>query len=334
MKRALAVALFAVVMLMAFTSSAFALHGAYNSTGASCGECHSVHDATGGAGQNLFFKAPTGSAWSAQAGATQVGGPGQTWNSAANGDYVNANTEALCEYCHVYGGHGIAQVYGAGVTGNATSMATHVIGATAIPNSSGAYALKGDGAGQLGCVDCHNALPHAANSGKTWTSSNSNLRYAGPDGKVVNLYSQDTTGSNLTVMTSFCGRCHDQNMSFTTGGTTHVLTYNTTMNTTNYGSQTVAFNTTEACTKCHAVTEFHDLQATAGSVYQKPGMAYTAVTGGTAPFGTSTESTGAAFTAFGYGKGYPSGVANEVADGICLSCHMKSDASAGVGVSF
>ncbi len=334
MKRALVVALFAAVMLMAFTSSAFALHGAYNSTGASCAECHSVHDATGGASQNLFFKAPTGSAWSGSAGATQTGGPGITWNSAANGDYVNSNTEALCEYCHVYGGHAIAQVYGSGVAGNANSMSTHAIGASTIPNSSNPTNLKGAGTDALGCVDCHNALPHAAGSGKTWTSSTANLRYAGPDGKTVNLYSQDTTGTNLTVMTSFCGRCHDKNMSFTLGGTTHVLTTDTTMTTTNYGTTQVAFGTTEACTKCHAVNEFHDLQAVAGSSLQSPGTTYTATVGGTAPFQTTNESTGTAFTNFGPGKGYPNVVASDVADGICLSCHMKSDASAGVGVSF
>jgi hypothetical protein len=332
MKRAFVVALLAAAMLMAFTSSAFALHGAYNSTGASCAECHSVHDATGGASQNLFMKAPTGTAWSAQAGATQVGGPGLAYTGTS--DYVNANTEALCEYCHVYGGHVINQVYGAGLQGNSSTMSSHAIGASTAPNSSGAFALKGDGAGHLGCVDCHNALPHAAGSGKTWTSSNSNLRMAGPDGKVVNLYSQDTTGSNLTVVNSFCGRCHDQNMSFTTGGTTHVLTTSTTMNTTNYGSQTVAFNTSEACTKCHAVNEFHDLQAQAGAPIQTPGGTYTATTTGTAPFNTTNEATGTAFTNYGPGKGYPASVSNEVADGICLSCHMKSDSSAGVGVSF
>jgi nitrate/TMAO reductase-like tetraheme cytochrome c subunit len=320
-------------MVMAFASSAFALHGAYNSTGASCAECHSVHDATGGTTQNLFIQA---AGPYASAGATNTGGPGLT--PAAG--YTNSNTEHLCEYCHVYGGHVVPQVYGQGTDGGANAMAAHKIGATDIPNSSAvAGFLKGDGSGGLGCIDCHNALPHAAKSGKTWTNSKSTLQLADPDGKLQNMYTQadgiDLTPYGGQPANAFCARCHDKNMELNLGGTTHVLTTNTTMNTANYGSQTVAFGTSETCVKCHNVREFHAIQPVAGTVRQgAAGTAYTATTTGTAPFNTSNESTGTAFTNFGPGKGYPNVVSAEVADGVCLQCHMKSDASAGVGVSF
>ena len=344
MKKTLFVLSLAVVMMVALVPSAFALHGAYNSTGASCRECHQVHDAEVGTGTNtaLFIKAT---------GPYQTNtGTGGTGIAPASG-YTNSNTEALCEYCHVYGGHVIDQVYGAGVQGNASTMAAHKIGETVIPNSSGAYTLVGNGtAGGLGCTDCHNALPHAAKSGKTWTNGNSTLMLPDPAGVSKSMYTQ-VTGADLTpyggsATNQFCARCHDENMSLNLGGTTHILTSATTMNTTNYGSGvTVAWNGSETCVKCHAVNEFHSLQQVAGTTKAADGAlgSYTALTGSAAPVGTkpfqsfSTEATGTDFTVWGLGLGYNgpgSYKAEGVADGLCISCHMKSDSSEGVGVSF
>jgi hypothetical protein len=336
MKRILVVACFAAVMLMAFSSSAFALHGAYNSTGASCAECHSVHDATGGASQNLFIQA---------VGPYQQNtGTGGTGIAPASG-FTNSNTEHLCEYCHVYGGHVIAQVYGAGLQGGATTMAAHKIGATDIPNSSAAAGfLKGNGTdGGLGCVDCHNALPHAAKSGKTWASNNSTVRMADPAGATQNMYTQDlnVAAYGNQPVNAFCARCHDKNMELNLGGTTHVLTSNTTMNTTNYGSNVqVAWGTSETCVKCHNVKEFHSIQAIPTAAMDSVGATYTGTAiAGTKPFQTSTEATGSAFTAFGPGIDRNNKVTAEIADGICLSCHMDPTAgvnpnAGGVGVSF
>ena len=330
-------------MVMAFVPSAFALHGAYNSTGASCAECHKVHDAETAAAGNLFIKATGPYAING----TGTGGPGLT--PAAG--FTNSNTEALCEYCHVYGGHAIDQVYGSGLQGNASTMAAHKIGETVVPNSTGAYTLVGNGTGGgLGCTDCHDALPHAAQSGKTWTNGTSTLTMADPAGATKSMYTK-VTGVNLTPyggspVNQFCARCHDKNMTLTAGGTTHVLTTATTMNTTNYGTGVVvAWNTSETCIKCHAVKEFHSLQAVVGQVIPTTGAigSSTALVGsaagGSAPFQTySTEATGTAFTVWGPGLGYGGGankkVASEVADGLCIGCHMQTGGTAGVGVTF
>ena len=135
-------------------------------------------------------------------------------------------------------------------------------------------------------------------------------------------------------------------MTLTAGGTTHVLTTATTMDTTNYGKGvTVAWNTSETCIKCHAVNEFHSLQAVAGQTIPTVGAigSSTALVGsnavGAAPFSAyTTEATGTAFTVWGPGLGYGGGankkVASEVADGLCISCHMAAGGTSGVGVTF
>ncbi len=393
MKKSLVVMALAAMMVAAFASPAFALHGAYNSTGASCAECHSVHDAVGGngvdtnaAGQALFVKLTGASvdwntatkpweSWSAFNGNTTTNNSGIP-NAGNSHNVENTNTENLCEYCHVYGGHVIQQVYGQGTAGNPTSsMAVHAIGASTIPNGSGAYwTLRGNGAGALGCIDCHNALPHAAKSGKTYAGgSKSRLvlpTFNSPAG--TSIYTQDlatdaSAGGSGQVVNAFCGRCHDQNMTMSLGGTSHVLTTNTTMHTTNYGAsnatagqgqaavQVVWNSDTATCVKCHGSTEFHDVQAQAGTVVDgpigwdrvtEPLKVYNGVV--TTPnallpmFKVSTEATGNAFTSFALGKGYggSSGayvkgtLSHEVADGLCLSCHMDSTGTSGVGLTF
>ncbi len=343
MKKALLVLALATAMMMAIVPSAFALHGAYNSTGASCRECHAVHDAEApGTNGYLFFKAagPYGAAVSST-GVTSTGGPGLI--PAAG--FTNANTENLCEYCHVYGGHVIDQVYGAGLTEGVNSMAAHQIGAATIPNST-----KTLGAGGLECINCHDALPHAAASGKTWTNGSSTLTMVDPAGATKSMYTK-VTGVDLTPyggspVNQFCARCHDKNMTLTLGGTTHVLTSATTMDTSNFGTGvTVAWNGSETCIKCHAVNEFHNLTQQAGTTKAAEGATgnYLTLTGSAAATGTkpfqsfTTEATGTSFTTWGLGMGYNgpgSYKAEGVADGLCISCHMKSDSTEGVGVNF
>lgn len=318
MKKALFVLAFAALMVVAFAPSAFALHGSFAAYGLSCAECHVVHNSSGG---NLFVQANQAAINASTPVGVGVADPTKSlqWTG---GTYVNNSTEALCEYCHVYGGHAIQQVYGAGLTASSNTMGIHEIGATTIPDSgSGAWALKGDGAGKLGCVDCHNALPHA---GKAFTA----VKIDSPTKAAQSIYAQDAN------VNAFCSRCHNSNMAVSLGGTSHILTSAAAgtliMSTTGFGNQQVAWTNTATCLSCHGAKEFHNLAAQPGT---QPGVLINGASSAGPP--ASGYATGTAFTNYGGGGGY--GATNysidEVADGMCLSCHQSGTGS-GVGLTY
>lgn len=279
----------AVVLLFAMgVQPAFALHSGFAATTTDCRSCHAVHNATG---SNLFIQ---GSKTGANNGITVT---------------LGASSQAIdmCMYCHVAGTtHGVYQ-YGINKTGvQASSLATvaaamHEIGATTTPDASSASNGLVDGA--LSCLDCHNAMPHDA--------KDLGVKYAGKA-----IYAQDAS------VNAFCSRCHDLNTH--TDGTTHPVgdtaTAAATVNTTNYGTQQVAFSDATDCSKCHLATDLHF------GVWG----ANTATT--TTVNGVVTAVSGKAFTTYGTGLNYKGQAVNVLADAECLSCHQNG--TAGVGLTY
>lgn len=227
MKKALLVLAFAAVMVVAVVPSAFALHGGYTTTGLSCSECHSVHDASG----NALFISGTSSVSTTFGAALTLSG--------------SSTAQNLCEYCHVYGT--TRPVYQTGYTkvvSGASSM--HQIGATVIKDGSvtAQAQLDADNIAGLTCLDCHNALPHSAGYDRTngWKSG------------THRIYTQDPD------INSFCGRCHDDNSDATrlANRETHPLrAYTTNYQTTMYGQKQIAWNDSSTCFKCHLATNWH-----------------------------------------------------------------------------
>ena len=303
------VALFAFavagVILTAFVQPASALHGGYSGTGASCSACHAIHDATGGSGQSLFVLA----------GQSDSSKSTTTARLTMPADFANSTTEDLCEYCHVYQGNNGVQVYGQGLHDgdNADTMAQHGIGFTGpIPHGSASReTLNGDGNGGLGCVDCHDALPHAAQASTA-------VVMASPSSPSVNLYAKDAD------ITSFCSRCHTDDHVTVLGGTSHILTGSQpgpfNMRTTNYGVQTVAWLGTTTCLSCHGAVEFHNLVSATGALgtAARIGVAFT-------NYGGSVDSSGGYYV-------------SRVGDDICATCHTDTGSfdayTSGVGMTY
>lgn len=291
------------VALAVNVPSAFALHADVSSMGVSCVVCHDLHAATGGGDSALFIVVDSAS--------DPVLGSARTLSA----DVVNASTEDLCEYCHVYQGHNAPQVYGQGLHDgdNANTMAQHAIGfAGAIPDGTrSTQVLDGDGRGGLGCVDCHNALPHG---GDGYTA----VKMRTPSAESQNLYAKDAD------VTAFCTRCHTDNNVVVLGGSSHLLTGSRpapfTMRTTVNGVRTVAWRGTVTCLSCHSAAEFHNLVSYSGA----PG---------------SRAATGLAFTNFGGGtNGSGAYSTSKVADGLCATCHTDAGTFAvsgcGVGTTY
>jgi hypothetical protein len=184
-------------------------------------------------------------------------------------------------------------------------MAQHSIGFTGpIPDGSASSDIvDGDGRGGLGCVDCHNALPHM---GDAYTA----VEMATPTSVSRNLYAKDAD------ITAFCSRCHTDNHVTVVGGVSHIVTGSLrgpfTMRTTNYGVQTVAWRGTSNCLSCHGAAEFHNLVSAAAEI-------------------GSSAATGMAFT--NYGRGTDPGVrkyaANKISDEMCAGCHTDTGSFVG-----
>lgn len=278
MKKALLILAFAAIMVVAVVPAAFALHGGYTTTGLSCAECHSVHDASG----NQLFISGTSSVSTTFGAALTLGS--------------SSTAQNLCEYCHVYGTtHPVYQTGYDKAAAGASSM--HEIGAATLPDASSQAQLMADGNAGLGCLDCHNALPHAAGYDRTngWKVG------------THRIYTQDTS------INAFCGRCHDANSDVArmAAGETHPLRAATTMSTTMYGDQQVAWSDANTCFDCHKAQNWHS----SGSV-------------------TATGSQDVAFTTYAAGKAYGGAYPGEVADGECLSCHQDGTGTLGVSKTY
>lgn len=315
MKRALIVALFALVIVFAGSQSAFALHGGYSTTSISCGDCHSVHNGAGSQNPNgVYTLFPNGRSFE-NTQAAWLAGNGITSGSDTKVLGAGSTTEDLCEYCHVYEYSTSTSRYvyktGTHVTNDnsATVTAIHAIGATDVPESSSldGAVLMSDGVAGLNCVDCHNALPHAAGYNRT----------SGPTLSGKKLYSRDASVMGM------CVRCHD--VPAKTDGTQHMMTTQTakSLNSGSYGTQQIAWSADADCTACHAnstngVNEFHSISN---------GNAVVNVSGVT----TATASVGVKFTNWYLVNKYGN---TEISDGLCLSCHQNGTATAGVSVTY
>ena len=262
MKKALVLLGFAVVLMLGAAQPAFALHGGFATTGASCAECHGVHEATG---SDLFTtkvlpaNVTTGSPYFGQSKVLDA----------------SSKTQDLCEYCHVYGA--TRPVYQDGMTkaeieakvGSGftyVGMGLHGMDAADVPNitvgKTDADLLGSDGT--LSCADCHNALPHAAGYNRTALN-----KYAGHY-----LYNRDSSPTNtdgLANAQAMCVRCHGANMVTDLHAASHPVTSTLTMDTSNYGSQKVAWIDSSTCFQCHEAGNLHSIVGTATSVTDTKG---------------------------------------------------------------
>jgi hypothetical protein len=288
MKKAIFVLAFAAILVVAVVPSAFALHSGYAATTTSCKSCHSVHQ---GSGNELFISGTKTKAIPGTSGSVTLS--------------TSSIEQDLCFYCHVFGT--THATYQNGLTKAASGFTSmHEIGSsvtTTPPDGvTSAQTTGRDGVPGLGCLDCHDALPHSAkNSGLTITTA---------DAKVHNVYTQDLT------INDFCSRCHSNNADATriANGQTHPLVAAGTndFNTTMYGAQTIAWSDATSCTSCHKTASLHNSGTVNGSVI----------------------STDVAFTSYGTGVNYSGTNVNTIGDGECLSCHQNSDATAGVSITY
>jgi Cytochrome c7 and related cytochrome c len=300
MKKILLLVVFAMVLLVFTASPAFALHSGYDATTGSCRSCHAVHNATG---DHLYNS-------TASAGGP-VGGRYDGVKITLNSSSV---AQDLCEWCHVYGSS--HPVYQDGMTrgevvSTKATMGMHALGVTTQPDKGAAtYDINKNIAG-LDCIDCHNAMPHAAKA------------TAG-----IAFYIQD---ANVNAM---CVRCHEANNAAAHVGVTHPLQVaGTGILTSNYGTQKIAWADAVDCLACHK-GGVHSRTATilpTGAVKTSDNSTYP---------GVDALTTGYKFTNFnfaqarGYTGAYLLSGTHKVQDTQCLSCHQDGTASAGVGVTF
>lgn len=289
----------AVVLLGITASPAFALHSGYDATTGSCRSCHAVHNATG---DHLYNSTLSAGAASGVYAGTKV-----TLNTAS----VAQN---LCEWCHVYGTSHTVYTDGktrAEVPATKYTMGMHAIGAASQPDKGAASFDINKNMTGLDCIDCHNAMPHAA---KATTG--------------IAFYIQDAD------VNAMCVRCHEANNSAAHVGTTHPLTAASAgIMTSNYDVQKIAWSDAVDCLACHT-GGVHSRTATinaTGSVKTADNSTYP---------GIPAASTGYKFTNFnfaqarGYTGDYLISGSHKVQDTQCLSCHTDGTGAAGVGTTF
>lgn len=318
-KKIVLLVVMAVVLLGITASPAFALHSGYDATTGSCRSCHAVHNATG---DHLYN---TTASRGAAAGSLYAGQK-VTLNSAS----VAQN---LCEWCHVYGtSHA---VYQSGKTraeiqagGTKFLMGMHALGATTQPDKGSAtFDINANIAG-LDCIDCHNAMPHAAK--------------ATPG---IEFYVQDAD------VNAMCVRCHEANDSATHAKTTHPLVADADINAaykpSNYAAQAVAFAGTPDCLACHT-GGVHSRVATIvpNGAYKLLSDNATVDPANVTTNTISANSTGYKFTNFSmaWTRGWGAPVAGadgavltgslKVQDTQCLSCHRDATGTNGVGLTY
>lgn len=332
MKRTLLVSLFALVLVFAGAQSAFALHGGYSNTTISCGECHAVHNAvdskTPDAGVRTLFKNGA-SLENTQAAWLAAGGAGTKTLTAAS------TTEDLCEYCHMYsysvsGSH---YVYKNG-TDTSNFTAGHSIGAVSEVPEGSLSNISRDGLTGLGCVDCHDALPHAAKFNRVAGNKYGGHYYYSQDLGTTNGFGTSAQG-NLAAM---CARCHSDAAIASANHGMAIGNGAFTANATTYGSTRVAFSKAENCIDCHnnSSVEYHSINNGKIALNEPAGFNGNSLT---ATSTISNTSTGTVFT--NYYKTYARGNV-EMSDVICLSCHTDgtvsngavTGATAGVGTTY
>lgn len=315
-KKIVLLVVMAVVLLGLTASPAFALHSGYDATTGSCRSCHAVHNATG---DHLYNTTAS------------RGAAGGVYNGMKVTLSSTSVAQNLCEWCHVYGtSH---PVYQSGKTraeipGTKFVMGMHALGATTQPDKGSAtYDINSNIAG-LDCIDCHNAMPHAAK--------------ATPG---IAFYVQDAD------VNAMCVRCHEANNSAAHAKTTHPLVATADINSaykpSNYAAQAVAFSGTPDCLACH-VGGVHSREATvvANGAYKLLSDNATVDPANITTNTIAASSTGWKFTNFSmaWTRGWGAPVAGadgailtgslKVQDTQCLSCHQNADKSAGVGISF
>lgn len=323
MKKTLFVLVFALVLVMAVSGSAFALHSGYDATTGSCSSCHSVHAATG----NHLYKS------TASAGGSGVySGVKITLSSAS----VAQN---LCEWCHVYGtSHPVYQDGKTVAEAPSTkfTMGMHEIGATNTPDWGASTFVLSQNVAGLDCIDCHNAMPHAAKT---------NLNVA--------FYVQDAGATEADVVNAMCVRCHEGNDDVAHATTTHPLVtdaeINTAFPTSNYGNVQVAFANSQDCLACHnyagGVHAAYATKIVNGAVKQSTLVNGSITASSTLVDSIATASTGYKFTNFGLagarGYGFATATATtapiltgtlKVQDTECLSCHQSG--ASGVNLTY
>lgn len=317
MKRMIFVLSLAIVLLGFGASSAFALHQGYDATSGSCRSCHAVHNATG---NHLYNSTASRGA----AAGSVYAGIKVTLNSSS----VAQN---LCEWCHVYGTTDAVYQDGKTAAEAPTTkfvLAMHEIGATTAPDKGAATFDISKNVAGLDCIDCHNALPHAAN----WN-------------KNVAFYVQDAGATSAEVVNNMCVRCHEANDAPNHVGTTHplVATPSTTFGTSNYGPQQVAFTGSEDCLACH--NDSRGVHAAYGTIASTDATNSSNATTKTI---TAASNTGYMFTSGGIAGNRSWKNANEfgtayapiltgtqkVTDLECRSCHVNAAGDAGVGITY
>lgn len=328
MKRMIFVLSLAIVLLGFGASSAFALHQGYDATSGSCRSCHAVHNATG---NHLYNSTPSAGAKAPSVYATVPGKVTLTSGSVA---------QNLCEWCHVYGtSHAVYQSGMTAAEAPATKfvLAMHEIGATTAPDKGAATFDISKNVAGLDCIDCHNALPHAAN----WNEN-------------VAFYVQDAGATKAEVTNAMCVRCHEANDAPNHIGTTHplVATPSTTFGTSNYGPQQVAFVGSEDCLACHndsrgvhaayadisstLATKTTDAAQTTLTITPATNTGYRFTQGGIAGNRSWNSSEYYAATVSTWTAQYAPILTGtqKVTDLECRSCHVNAAADAGVGISY
>jgi len=219
MKKTMFVLALAIVIVAMSTTAAFAaykvdvvdydqavIHGGYGAATTACKACHDVHGGQEGSDGTPLFR----------------------WASA----------QAGCNACHTTGSalttHVVYETAG-------TIVAEHSIGASAVYDATDNADLMRDTVANLGCLDCHDAGPHAAGEATTFFNGDA-------DGGALILASWGS-------VTGYCAGCHDLNDDALTS---HPL------DGTADGVR--AFVASDDCTDCH--------DSTAGSGFPHDGANY------------------------------------------------------------
>ncbi len=317
MKRMLIVLSLAVVLVVAGASSAYALHHGYDATSGNCRSCHAVHGATG---DHLYNSA-----------ASRGAAAGSVYAGQQITLDAGSIAQDLCEWCHVYGT--TYAVYQSGMTSAETpagkfAMGMHEMGAASIPDVGDSTFDLAKNATGLDCIDCHNAMPHAANANAA-----------------VAFYVQDAGATQVEVVNAMCTRCHEGNNSATHAGETHPLvTASAGYETDNYGTQVIAFEDSADCLACHNTAAgvhaaYADVEVggalkagnPVNTILPANNTGWKFTSGGVASARNVTYVTPQAGAQFA-----PDLTAStqKVTDGQCVACHVNADSSAGVGITY